>query len=124
MNDTPFNRVLVCGGRAFRNISFIESELDRLRASHYFQWDSLIIHGDADGTDRLAGAWAARRGLACMAMAANWNYFGPHAGTVRNTWMIKLAMPNLIVAFPGGEGTADTCFKANQNQIQVLRLAP
>ena len=48
-------RVLVCGGREFRNRSFLFDVLDKFHAATPFD---LLIHGGARGADRLAGDWA------------------------------------------------------------------
>ena len=53
-------RVLVCGGRNFDDVGLMISVLDRLHTEKSF---TVLIHGNARGADRIADAWAWRRGV-------------------------------------------------------------
>ena len=53
-------RVLVCGGRDFDDVGLMISVLDRLHTEKSF---TVLIHGNARGADRMADAWACRRGV-------------------------------------------------------------
>lgn len=108
-------RVLVCGGRAYFNRDLIWSVLDHEHLTRKF---SVVITGGADGADRLAKAWAESKGLPHIEMAANWRYYGRKGGPIRNSWMIRLAMPDLVIAFPGDTGTADMLDKARLAGIE------
>ena len=55
-------------------------------------------------------------------MRANWDYYETSAGTIRNTWMIKYATPDLIVAFPGGTGTANMIKQSRAAGIDVFEV--
>ena len=70
-------RVLITGGRNFDDRDLMWSSLDRLHAEHHF---TLLIHGDAKGADRLAGAWAEERGIEVLACPADWKRYGRGAG--------------------------------------------
>lgn len=80
----------------------------------------LVIHGGAQGADTMAGEWAQSRGIACMAFAANWATEGRAAGPIRNKRMLDEVSPNVVVAFPGGRGTANMVGQARDRGFEVL----
>ena len=97
-------RVLVCGGREFNERERLFRELDRLHAEDPF---SIVIHGAARGADRLADQWAEARGIPRDPYKPNYAALGPkRAPIVRNVEMLRDGKPDLVVAFPGGNGTA------------------
>lgn len=116
LRGNPIMRVLVTGGRDFTDKTLLFETLDRLHAVHSF---SLLIHGDASGADRLGGEWAIERGLAVQAHPADWKKLGRSAGPIRNREMLK-ENPQLVVAFPGGKGTADMVKVARKAGIEVI----
>ncbi len=85
--------------------------------------DIFVIHGGASGADKLAGEWAASRGLPCAEVEALWDYFGNPAGPIRNSWMLLLK-PDGVVAFKdgSGHGTADMISKANRANVPVMEI--
>jgi hypothetical protein len=111
-------RVLVCGGR-----DFIDKEwLDRyLNTMHRTGPIAAIIHGGAKGADRLAGNWAFRNQVPEIIYLANWREHGVSAGPRRNQRMLVEAKPDVVVAFPGGAGTAHMSRIAEQAGVQVCR---
>jgi hypothetical protein len=102
-------RILVCGGRNYADASLLNATLDNIvaniRATASNQ-SIRLIHGAARGADSLAAAWASSRGLAATAYPAKWDIHGRSAGFVRNKQMLDEGQPHLVVAFPGGAGTA------------------
>ena len=111
--------VLVCGGRTYTNEEHAFAVLDELHAKKPV---TLLVHGAARGADSLAGAWASARGVVCKACPANWQVFGRQAGSVRNGAMLVEYKPDLVVAFPGGPGTADMVVQARWNKVPVLEI--
>jgi hypothetical protein len=102
-------RILVCGGRDYSDAESLNATLDNIIAnikSMASGQSVRLIHGAARGADSLAAAWASSRGIAATAYPANWNLYGRSAGYVRNTQMLEEGQPHLVVAFPGGAGTA------------------
>lgn len=97
-------RVLVCGGRDYRDVVRAFYVLDEYHKKHGI---TVLIEGGAQGADRLGRQWALGKGLPVITMEANWSFYGKSAGPVRNEWMMQLALPDVIIAFPGGSGTAD-----------------
>lgn len=96
--------VLVTGGRDYKDWRTLVRVLDRLHREHGF---TFLVHGDANGADQMAHRWAKLRGVQPVAMEALWDFEGDAAGTKRNRRMYDFAKPRLIVAFPGGRGTAN-----------------
>src|SRR5271157_2847497 len=83
----------------------IERVLDRLRALRG-PFECLIL-GGARGVDRIAGKWARDHGVLERDYLPEWHHAGGAEGEARNKLMIADA--ELVVAFPGGRGTADIC---------------
>lgn len=97
-------RVLVCGGRDFFDSAGLSAVLDQMHASRPFK---VLIHGAAIGADTLAGEWAKARGVTVEAYPARWDLHGRSAGPIRNRRMLRKGKPDVVIAFPGGDGTAD-----------------
>lgn len=115
--------VLITGGREYRDTRTLFAVLDRLHAERGF---TFLVHGDARGADQMAHRWAKKRGVQPVAMEALWDVEGDAAGTKRNARMLAFAKPHLIVAFPGGRGTANMMkigFNAGVELIDVEDLA-
>ncbi len=113
-------RILVCGGRDYRDASALCEALDAL---HREKNVTALIHGAARGADALAAAWAAGRGVAARVFPANWTAHGKAAGFIRNARMLRDGRPEMAVAFPGGKGTAHMVRLAKQAGVPVLEPA-
>lgn len=109
-------RVIVCGGRNYADEAFVETELDRLHSNKPIK---LLMHGGATGADALAAAWAERSGVKVEEFQAYWKKYGKSAGPRRNRAMIQYGEPDLVVAFPGGDGTTDMVKKARSAKIPI-----
>lgn len=112
-------RALICGGRDFRDRALFFYEMDVLREKHGI---TVVIHGGAQGADHLAEAWGLIRGLHVERYAADWGRHGNAAGPIRNQRMIDEGKPDLVVAFPGGRGTADMVRRARAAGIKVIEI--
>lgn len=111
-------RVLVCGGRDFSDYQLLAGVLDRLHDENPI---AAIIHGNARGADTLAHQWAIKRGVGGWACPANWSRDGKRAGPLRNQRMLG-HHPDLVVAFPGGRGTADMIGRAEKAGVRVIQI--
>lgn len=111
-------KVLVCGGRDYQNRDILFRILD---ASHAGQPIDFIIHGAARGADTLAQEWADDRGVACLQFPADWKKDGKAAGPIRNRRML-LEEPDLLIAFPGGRGTADMKKQARKANVPTVTV--
>lgn len=110
-------RILVCGGRRYSDRWRVFGVLD-----HYLPRVTAIIHGDAPGADRLAEQWCYERGVPMQSFPAQWETHGDRAGPIRNAQMLADGKPDLVVAFPGGHGTADMVRRAMDKGVAVLRV--
>lgn len=103
-----------------------------------------LIHGGAKGADAAADAWAReQRGLPKpIVFEALWDDFtspwsvrkvrksGPRKGTeynaaagpIRNAKMLEEGKPDLVVAFPGGDGTKDMTDRARAAGVAVMEI--
>lgn len=108
--------ILVCGGRDFADQALLDRTLDELGPC-------AVIHGDAPGADRLAKRWALDRAVPQRPYPADWRRHGRRAGPLRNQLMLDRERAiSLVVAFPGGTGTADMVRRATARGIQVRKI--
>lgn len=111
-------KVVVTGGRDFQDRDFVFQTLDSI-----IDVESLAV-GDASGADQLAAEWASLRGIPCKVFKADWETNGRAAGPIRNGLMLDTVRPDLVVAFPGGRGTADCVRQARAKGFEVLEVKP
>jgi predicted Rossmann-fold nucleotide-binding protein len=110
-------RVLVCGGRDYQNAQAVHRELDKLAAKH---GRLTVIQGGARGADAWARDWAFRQpSVHLINEPADWKRHQRGAGSIRNQKMLDDHKPELVVAFPGGSGTADMVARARQAGVPV-----
>lgn len=120
--------LLVCGGRRYGDGDRVRAVLDRTAD----RVEILAVrHGGAFGADKLAGMWAEENGYPVQVYPADWNRYGKGAGPIRNQAMVDAHDPAVpssrvvaVVAFPGGEGTADMVRRARAAGIPVWEVAP
>jgi hypothetical protein len=110
-------RVLVCGGRTYVDREALYAMLDRLHTEHHF---TVLIAGGARGADALAYEWATSRGVPTKVYVADWK-LGPKAGPIRNRQMLDDGKPELVIAFPGGKGTAGMVAIARRAGVTVIQ---
>jgi hypothetical protein len=82
---------------------------------------SFVAQGGARGADALAGQWAQDRGVSQKRIPAEWIKHGRAAGHIRNAYML-LEKPDLVIAFPGGTGTADMVRQAKKAGVCVVEI--
>lgn len=109
-------RVLVRGGRDWRDTEFLYRYLDALHKNTPI---NVLIEGNARGVDRIAGYWARHQRIENLKFHADWHEHGKSAGAIRNQQMLDEGKPDLVVAFPGGRGTADMVKRAKATGVQV-----
>lgn len=114
-------RILVCGGRHFGH-SRRESDIIAAWIATLDRDTTMIIHGNARGTDRVAAGIARRSGFGVAAFDALWDDEGRGAGPIRNRRMLDAGEPHLVVAFPGGTGTANMIDQARRRGIEVQEI--
>ena len=112
-------KVLVCGGREFRNVTLLNNTLDKLLTLD--DPIKMLINGGARGADTLAHLWAVRHGIQTVKCDANWSVHGKAAGHKRNLMMLLLD-PDLVIAFPGGTGTAMMIRYSKDSNVPVWEI--
>jgi hypothetical protein len=119
-------RVLVCGGRDYHDYKKVSEVLGDLyySLSHEEQNCFVLISGGARGADTLARRWAQNYlpGFSFMGFRADWKSYGLSAGPKRNAQMLEEGKPDLVLAFPGGKGTADMVKKARAAKVKVEEI--
>ena len=136
----PFH-ILVCGGRDFANpdvkpreealkeYRFLCRKLNELASKHsafyvpednWLPSDIVIISGHAVGADRAAEDWAVVNWAHWIEFPADWKKYGKSAGYIRNKQMLVEGRPDLVVAFPGGRGTANMVKLAKEAGVPVI----
>lgn len=113
-------RALVCGGRDYTDTARVFAVLDKL---HGEAGIDVIIEGGARGADACGKEWAFRRQVECQTFEADWENQGTFAGPARNARMLNEGRPDLVIAFPGGRGTADMVRKARRAGVEVVEIA-
>jgi hypothetical protein len=126
-------RVLVCGGRNFNNKDLVVQTLNAI-ADEFELWAPpdeygntlplglTIIAGGASGADRLAAEYAAVNWAGYKEFPADWVKYGRSAGPVRNQQMLFEGKPDMVVAFPGGRGTAHMVTVARRAGVPVREI--
>jgi hypothetical protein len=87
----------------------------------------LLLHGGARGADAAIGRAAQQLGWSALVMPAQWQLHGRAAGPIRNRALLEQAVARavahsspgcftsvLVVAFPGGAGTASLVREARR----------
>lgn len=111
-------RILVCGGRGYSDRATFNRCMEE--AKTFFDDRFCIIEGGATGADRFAKDWAFGEGCAIMNFPPNWAFYGNKAaGPMRNKWMLDFGQPELVIAFPGHNGTRDMMRQARERGIVV-----
>ena len=95
--------VIVTGGRDYDDWAMLQEVLNIIRPT-------LIIQGGARGADQMAKEYAEANNIAVRTIDADWTKHGRAAGPIRNKEMLQTYPLAVIVAFPGGDGTAN-CVK-------------
>jgi hypothetical protein len=89
-------------------------------------WHSMqtvLAHGGATGADALCAEFAERYDIPCKVFRADWKRLGVKAGPLRNAVMLDAFEPDVVIAFPGGRGTAHCVKIAKEKRIWVLTAA-
>ena len=122
---------IICGGRHFADTGMFDSamgDLIRLRGmpQRVIEGGAIRIteEGVKVGADYLAGEWAKAHALDLSVEKADWLRHGHAAGPIRNQAMLDKYAPDLVVAFPGGRGTADMVRRSRKAGVDVAEIVP
>ena len=104
-------------GRDYTNKAVIRTTMEA-----WLEAGDSIIHGGAPGADMLAAEVAQELGIPARAYPADWRKHGRAAGPIRNQLMLDDGKPDIVVAFPGGKGTADMIRRA-MGRVFIVTVA-
>ena len=113
--------ILVTGGRTYADADQVAEVLSTIMAR---AGTMRILTGGATGADRLAAEWARSKMVAVVEFPVSlgeWRAHGLAAGPIRNARMVAMR-PDVVVAFPGGAGTADCVRQARAAGIPVVTV--
>lgn len=112
---------IVAGGRKYNDLKRVMEVIQE-------ESPTFIIEGDASGADTLAGKAADVLGIDYIKVPALWNARGNPAGHRRNALMARILVkladgnPMMLIAFPGGTGTAGMVKIAESLNIPVRKV--
>lgn len=115
--------LLVCGGRDYADESLLFTWMSYAltKSLKVFKPEEVVvIHGAARGVDTLANNIAIRCGIEVRRYPADWNQYGKSAGFIRNQHMLDHGKPDLVLAAPGGRGTAHMVRISLERNIPVI----
>ena len=107
--------VLICGGRSYSNAEAVNAALSALSPP-----PTAVLTGGAPGADSLGARWAHANGVRTIIIYADWHKHGRAAGPIRNAKLVSLR-PALVLAFPGGRGTASLIALATEKGLRIWR---
>lgn len=126
-------RVLVCGGRnkTLKKLGidpgavYVKLVRTMNEISSLGKRQVTVIHGGADGVDAWAGQWAAASHMPYEVYPITkeeWDALGPQAGHIRNAQMLRDGKPDVVLVFPGGNGTLDMLAQASSAGKRFLQV--
>lgn len=84
--------------------------------------DIHIISGGATGADSVAIDWAVVNWCTFDEYKADWDRYDYKAGPIRNAQMLREGKPTIVMAFPGGNGTADMVAQARMAGVKIIHV--
>ena len=121
-------KILVCGGRDYYKYSVVKDNLENIINEIWLENEEeeiTIIQGGATGADFLAKVFVLdeySEYLKLEEYKAEWGRYGKAAGGIRNQQMLDEGKPDLVIAFPGGVGTADMVRRAKKAGVKVIEV--
>ena len=136
-------RVIVCGGRSFANPTFQittkeEFEQNKIKAEEdikllysildYFHETYGVVEmaaGAAIGADSAAETYAKESQIPFVKFPVtkeDWDTHGKKAGILRNIKMLEQFKPDIVIAFPGGNGTENMCQETKKRHVCLFKL--
>src|SRR5277367_3464711 len=96
-------RIVCTGGRDYKNAEHIDGVLNG-----FVDVTEVYVGDCPTGVDLLVRGWCQMNDVLFRMFEADWNKHRRAAGPIRNREMLQAAGTDaLVIAFPGGRGTAD-----------------
>lgn len=119
-------KILVCGSRDFNKGAYSKKQvfdtLDELRRTRFAHNELTVINGWANGADLAGAEWAENNNLPFLSVPADWGQYGKLAGFYRNEVMLTKGKPDVVIAFPGNEGTKDMIARTKRRNIELIEI--
>lgn len=127
-------RLLVCGGREYRDVPRLWAILDGIdwrdkerggdgiRCLIEGAQVKTVEEGLKVGADYWAHQWALANGRTTCRFPADWEGYGRAAGPKRNQYMFDEGRPTHGLAMPGGRGTASMVRIMKAGGIPVIEI--
>jgi len=112
-------RILICSGRFYADTKTVTRVLDVYARSHKM---NVLIHGGHQALGGIIESWAREIDIHLIRYPANWARYGKYAELRRNLFMLEDSRPDLVLAFPGGEDTAECIKIAQRAGIKVVEI--
>ncbi len=111
-------RILVCGGRDYTNTYVMKAVLK----DYFYGPEDCLICGMAKGADMMAFHYVDATDSHIECYPANWDEYGRSAGPIRNQQMLDEGKPDIVIAFPGGRGTAHMIKISKKAGVPVVEV--
>jgi hypothetical protein len=121
--------IMVTGGRDYPHPSEEEDVEDIL--DQYDEQGNVLMVGMARGLDWFAwNYWTYTLQRPAITVPAQWDFIGKQAGIFRNMNMVDGKaiypaadlVPDLVLAFPGGRGTAHASGYAEKHRVEIREV--
>lgn len=112
-------RVLICAGRFYADGNTLTRILDLY---HQSQPISVLIHGGHQSLGGIIEGWAREANVHLVRYPANWSMHGKYAERHRNLFMLEDSQPDTLLAFPGGEDTAECIRLAKSAGVNIIEI--
>jgi len=116
-------RILVCGGRTFADAAFVDEVLSIALGEPPHRDMGAGSHPNDPrfrGAALLAVDWPKSHGAPGFASPSFWRRYGRSAGPRRNQRQLEKFKPDIVVALPGGDGTADMVERATRAGVATV----
>lgn len=113
-------KIVFTGGRDYDDYDKVSWFLYTLDRENNYQIEMVV--GDARGFDRCVREYCGYSLDHPNVFRADWKTHGRRAGPIRNYEMLDTTKPDLVIAFPGGRGTADCVRQARKLGIPVREV--
>ena len=107
-------RIIICGGRDFKDKTLFNSTLTNLLAEYP---NCTIVSGHASGADTFAEQFAEEYDIPIKIFKPDWSKYGKAAGPIRNKEMLEYAKEAtpVVIAFWDGKS------KGTKNMVETAR---
>jgi len=114
---------MVCGSRSFNNYPLLRSVLNDYHRKFLI---NILIHGNAEGADKLAGRWARENTIMQVIHNPEWKKYGKAAGVFRNSQMVEACDKGIAFWDGKSRGTKDSIQKLKEagKLFKIVKFTP